>query len=160
MKLPFRSAPLDWTQCGVSVPPDGPPGPVDVVVPVYGAAAELAICLASLRRHTDFGRHRLVLVIDGPQEPAVEESLGASEFPHPRPSSPRPSSPAPSPPPSPGEEGDPQDRSNRVPLSRGGGWEGAGEGTGVRVLGWGRSEANPAPRPPLSEGGRNEKVGG
>jgi len=48
---------------------------VDVVVPVYGAAAELAACLASLRRHTDLGEHRLVLVVDGPQEPEVEESI-------------------------------------------------------------------------------------
>jgi mevalonate kinase len=38
----------------------------------------------------------------------------------------------PLPPPSPGEEGEQQD--GLVPLSRGGGWEGAGEGSGVRVL--------------------------
>src|SRR5436305_5782852 len=74
MKLPLHSAPLDWTRSGPAVP-DGPPGPVEVVVPVYGAAAELAACLASLRRHADFAEHRLVLVVDGPQEPAVEESL-------------------------------------------------------------------------------------
>ncbi|HYX23078.1 MAG TPA: glycosyltransferase [Thermoanaerobaculia bacterium] len=74
MKLPLRPAPLDWTRSGPAVP-DGPPGPVDVVVPVYGAAAELAACLASLLRHTDLGEHRLVLVVDGPQEPAVEASL-------------------------------------------------------------------------------------
>ena len=49
---------------------------MDVIVPVYGAGAELAICLASLRRHTDLGKHRLVLVIDGPQDAAVEEALG------------------------------------------------------------------------------------
>jgi GT2 family glycosyltransferase/glycosyltransferase involved in cell wall biosynthesis len=48
---------------------------VDVVVPVYGAAPELAACLASLLRHTPLGEHRLVLVVDGPQEAAVEESL-------------------------------------------------------------------------------------
>ncbi|HEV7507650.1 MAG TPA: glycosyltransferase [Thermoanaerobaculia bacterium] len=79
MKLPFRPSPLDWTQNRSAVPPnasDAPPGPVDVIVPVYGAAAELALCLASLRRHTDLGRNRLVLVIDGPQEPAVEEAVG------------------------------------------------------------------------------------
>jgi glycosyltransferase involved in cell wall biosynthesis len=81
MKLPFRPAPLDWTQSRVAVPPDGPPGPVDVVVPIYGAAAELAACLASLRRHIDFGKHRLVLVIDGPQEAAVEEAVGIAREP-------------------------------------------------------------------------------
>ncbi len=72
MKLPFRPSPLDWTQSRSAIPPDGPPGPVDVIVPVYGAAPELAACLASLRRHTDLGTHRLVLVVDGPQEDAVE----------------------------------------------------------------------------------------
>jgi O-antigen biosynthesis protein len=69
-------APIDWTQAGPSEP-DHPPGPVDVIVPVYGAAAELRACLASLLRHTDLGRHRLLLVIDGPQETAVEEALAA-----------------------------------------------------------------------------------
>jgi hypothetical protein len=63
------------------------------------------------------------------------------ERPLPGPSSPRPSSPAPTQPPSPGEEGEQPGGSNRVPLSRGGEWEGAGEGPGVRALGWGRSEA-------------------
>lgn len=78
MKRPFRAAPLDWTRPGPGVEPEyppGPPAPVDVIVPVYGAAAELAVCLASLVRHTELGRHRLVLVIDGPQEPAVEEAM-------------------------------------------------------------------------------------
>ncbi|MEA2599448.1 MAG: arsenite/tail-anchored protein-transporting ATPase [Acidobacteriota bacterium] len=47
-----------------------------------------------------------------------------------RPSSPRPSSPVPSQPPSPGEEGEKQDRLSRVPLSRGGGWGGRERGRG------------------------------
>lgn len=72
---PLRRAPLDWNAHRPDVEPDAAPGPVDVIVPVYGAAAELAACLASLHRHTDLGRHRLVLVIDGPQEPAVEAAL-------------------------------------------------------------------------------------
>ena len=76
----YRRAALDWTNPGSAVEPDGPPGPVDVIVPVYGAAAELAACLASLRRHTDWERHRLVLVVDGPQGADVEEALrGAPE---------------------------------------------------------------------------------
>jgi GT2 family glycosyltransferase len=37
---------------------------VDVIVPVHGAAAELAACLTSLQRHTDLTRHRLVVVVD------------------------------------------------------------------------------------------------
>src|SRR5215218_7041044 len=68
-------APLDWNPPAPAAAPDRPPGPVDVIVPVYGAADELVACLESLLRHTDLGRHRLVLVIDGPQEPAVEEAL-------------------------------------------------------------------------------------
>jgi GT2 family glycosyltransferase/glycosyltransferase involved in cell wall biosynthesis len=67
-------APIDWNVPGPAES-DRPPGPVDVVVPVYGAAAELAACLASLGRHTDLLRHRLVLVIDGPQGADVEAAL-------------------------------------------------------------------------------------
>src|SRR5215468_5942484 len=55
------------------VPADGPPGAVDVVVPVWGAPAELARCVASLRAHTDLARHRLVLVLDGAQPAATLE---------------------------------------------------------------------------------------
>ncbi|HEX9944073.1 MAG TPA: glycosyltransferase [Thermoanaerobaculia bacterium] len=73
---PLRHAPLDWTVAGIAEP-DRPAGPIDVIVPVYGAADELATCLASLLRHTDLARHRLVLVIDGPQPAAVEAALGA-----------------------------------------------------------------------------------
>ena len=63
--------------------PDRPPGAagnVDVIVPVYGAAAELAACLASLRLHTDLARHRLLLVIDGPQAAEVEAVLASSAW--------------------------------------------------------------------------------
>jgi GT2 family glycosyltransferase/glycosyltransferase involved in cell wall biosynthesis len=72
-------APLDWNAPAPAAAPgpDRAPGPVDVIVPVYGAAAELAACLGSLLRHTDLGRHRLVLVIDGPQKADVEAALGA-----------------------------------------------------------------------------------
>lgn len=67
---------LDWESAGTGraeTPPAG--GGVDVIVPVYGAAAELALCLASLERHTDLGHHRLLLVVDGPQAPEVETAL-------------------------------------------------------------------------------------
>jgi GT2 family glycosyltransferase/glycosyltransferase involved in cell wall biosynthesis len=47
---------------------------VDVVVPVYGAAAAFARCMASVMAHTDLDRHRLVIVLDGPQ-PAATEAL-------------------------------------------------------------------------------------
>ncbi|HXT49677.1 MAG TPA: glycosyltransferase [Thermoanaerobaculia bacterium] len=48
---------------------------LDIVVPVYGAAADLARCLASVIAHSELGRHRLIVVLDGPQELAVEEVL-------------------------------------------------------------------------------------
>jgi GT2 family glycosyltransferase/glycosyltransferase involved in cell wall biosynthesis len=48
---------------------------VDVVVPVHGAAADLARCVRSVLAHSELGLHRLVLVLDGPQEAAVEEAL-------------------------------------------------------------------------------------
>lgn len=75
--MPYRHTPLDWTSPGPDPGPDRAPGPVDVIVPVYGAAAELAACLNSLLRHTDLDRHRLILVVDGPQESAVEKALEA-----------------------------------------------------------------------------------
>ncbi len=68
--------PLDWNPAAPAAVPHRPPGPVDVIVPVYGAAAELEACLESLLRHTALSHHRLVLVIDGPQEPDVEAALG------------------------------------------------------------------------------------
>lgn len=46
-----------------------------IIVPVYGAAAELADCLRSVVLHTDLRRHRLLLVLDGPQDAAVEAVL-------------------------------------------------------------------------------------
>ena len=57
------------------VPADGPPGPVDVVVPVYGAPVELGRCLWSLAAHTDLACHGLLLVLDGPQPEAVEATI-------------------------------------------------------------------------------------
>ncbi len=49
--------------------------PIDVIVPIFGASEALERCLASLERHvpaTDARRHRIVLVVDGPQAAAVE----------------------------------------------------------------------------------------
>src|SRR5436309_8008362 len=60
--------------------------------------------------------------------------VASTAFPLPRPSSPRPSSPAPSQPPSPGEEGEKQDRSNRVPPLPVRGVGGGGRGIRVNLL--------------------------
>lgn len=43
---------------------------VDIVVPVYGAADELARCLESVLRHTC--SHRVIVIVDGPQPADVE----------------------------------------------------------------------------------------
>ncbi len=59
------------------VPPDGPPGPVDVVIPIYGAPEALDRCLRSLAAQTDLARHRLLLVLDGPPSAAVARVLEA-----------------------------------------------------------------------------------
>lgn len=50
----------------------GRTGVVDVVVPVYEAAADLARCLQSVLKQTDLGRHRLLVVLDGAQSGDVE----------------------------------------------------------------------------------------
>lgn len=51
---------------------------LDIVVPVYGACAALERCLASLERHVDAERHRILLVVDGPQTPDIEAALAAA----------------------------------------------------------------------------------
>ena len=63
--------PLDWTR-GAGREAAERPGTVDVVITVYGAATELQACLDSVARETDLARHRVVLVVDGPQDEAVE----------------------------------------------------------------------------------------
>ena len=63
--------PLDWTR-GAGRSPVARSESVDVIVPVYVAAADLERCLASVAAETDFTRHGLILVIDGPQGEAVE----------------------------------------------------------------------------------------
>lgn len=69
--MPFAKSPLDWSRAA-GRPAAARPASVDVIVPVYGAAEELRRCLASVARHTDLERHRVLLVLDGPQDAAVE----------------------------------------------------------------------------------------
>lgn len=78
----MKAAPLSWEGDPSRVPADRPPGPVDVIVPVYGAAEAFVRCLASLEATTRWGQggHRLVLVLDGPQPAETDaaiESLAA-----------------------------------------------------------------------------------
>ena len=40
----------------------------DIIIPVYGAADDLSRCLASVVAHTDLTKHRVILVVDGPQD--------------------------------------------------------------------------------------------
>jgi GT2 family glycosyltransferase/glycosyltransferase involved in cell wall biosynthesis len=53
---------------------------LDVIVPVCGAPAALARCLASLEAHVDAGLDRILVVVDGPQEEAVELVLAAARL--------------------------------------------------------------------------------
>ncbi|HEV7518966.1 MAG TPA: glycosyltransferase [Thermoanaerobaculia bacterium] len=71
----MRQRPLSLAGDPSRVPPDRLAGPIDVIVPVYGAPAAFARCLASLLAHTDLSRDRLVLVLDGPQPPETEALL-------------------------------------------------------------------------------------
>jgi glycosyltransferase involved in cell wall biosynthesis/GT2 family glycosyltransferase len=72
IKARLGRTPLDYTT-GRAQPPDMPPSAAHVIVPVYGAHAEFARCLAALVAHTDLVRHGLLVVLDGPgQERAAE----------------------------------------------------------------------------------------
>jgi len=68
--------PIDYRRAA-----DPDPGPealaasVDVVVPVYGAATELERCAESLLAHTDLGRDRLLVVLDGPGQAEAEAAV-------------------------------------------------------------------------------------
>src|SRR5436305_15036547 len=60
-----------WTR-SAGRPRVAPPAEVDIIIPVYGAANELRACLTSVVRET---RHRVTLVVDGPQHAAVESVI-------------------------------------------------------------------------------------
>ena len=67
----FRPRPLDWNR-GAGRPRGKRPHSVDVIIPIYGAAELLRSCLESVAAETDLTTHRVVLVVDGPQERAVD----------------------------------------------------------------------------------------
>jgi len=73
----MRAAPLTLQGDPARVPPDRPPGPVDVIVPVAGAPEVFGRCLDSLLAHTDLDadleKHRLIVVFDGPQPPEMPQ---------------------------------------------------------------------------------------
>ncbi|MBV9067638.1 MAG: glycosyltransferase [Acidobacteria bacterium] len=68
--------PIDWTRSAGRPRAMAPPE-VDVIVPVYGAAKELRACLESVARET---RHRVTLVVDGPQDADVESVIAGFDF--------------------------------------------------------------------------------
>jgi glycosyltransferase involved in cell wall biosynthesis/GT2 family glycosyltransferase len=70
----FGRRPLDWTR-GRGRPATEPATSIDVVIPIYGAPDSLRICLASVARETDLTRHRVLLVVDGPQDDDVESEV-------------------------------------------------------------------------------------
>lgn len=72
-----RRRPLDY-RTGRPMAAEAAPAGADVVVPVYGAADEFARCLESLVRCTDFARHGLVVVLDGPGQDAQAAACEAA----------------------------------------------------------------------------------
>ncbi|HEX3108063.1 MAG TPA: glycosyltransferase [Thermoanaerobaculia bacterium] len=79
MLQPFRR-PIDWRR-GAGRPKAEPPRTVDVIIPVYGAPGALTECLASVAAQTDSTRHNVRIVVDGPQNDAVEAVLARHPFP-------------------------------------------------------------------------------
>jgi glycosyltransferase involved in cell wall biosynthesis/GT2 family glycosyltransferase len=71
--------PLDWARGAGRARGERPRG-VEVIIPVYGAADALRACLASVAGCTDLRRHRVVLVIDGPQDETVESVIARCTF--------------------------------------------------------------------------------
>jgi glycosyltransferase involved in cell wall biosynthesis/GT2 family glycosyltransferase len=52
------------------------PSGVDVIIPVRAAGAVFRRCAASLARHDDAARHRLIVVLDGPADEETTSALG------------------------------------------------------------------------------------
>lgn len=74
-----RPPPLDFRSDSAGSP-DGPTETIDVIVPIHGAVHAFSRCAESLRRHTDFRRHRLIAIVDGAGQSAADrilETLGA-----------------------------------------------------------------------------------
>ena len=68
--------PIDYRRASEPEPgPEPLAASVDVVVAVYGAAAETERCAESLLLHTDLGRDRLVVVLDGPGQDEAEAAV-------------------------------------------------------------------------------------
>jgi glycosyltransferase involved in cell wall biosynthesis/GT2 family glycosyltransferase len=78
----LRPRPIDWTR-GAGRPVAERPDAVAVIIPIYGAAEDLRRCLAAVAAETDLQRHRVILVADGPQDEAVEDSIRAFAAAHP-----------------------------------------------------------------------------
>lgn len=51
------------------------PSRVTIIVPVYNAPDDVAVCLDSLRRWTDLNRHRVLVIDDGSPDPRVPPVL-------------------------------------------------------------------------------------
>src|SRR6266852_162940 len=74
--------PLDWNR-GAGRPQAERPRAVDVIIPIYGAAIPLRACVQSVAAETDLVRHRVILVLDGPQNTEVESLVREFATAHP-----------------------------------------------------------------------------
>ncbi len=70
-----RSLRMVSTDSSANTPGEREAVGVDIIVPIYGAAEELGRCLESVFRHTALPPHRLLIVVDGPQDRDVEDQL-------------------------------------------------------------------------------------
>lgn len=75
--------PIDW-ESGAGRPSAARPASVDVIIPIYGAAEVLGPCLRSVAAGTDLTRHRVMLVLDGPQDSDVESLVREFNVTHPQ----------------------------------------------------------------------------
>lgn len=55
---------------------------VDIIIPIYNAFEDLQICMASLKKYTDFENHRLILINDNSPDERIRPYLDAQKSEH------------------------------------------------------------------------------
>lgn len=78
-RLGLRAAALDYRTPAAPVAADGPPGAVDIIVPVHGGGEVVGDCLRSVLANTDLERHVLLVVVDGDPSFDAEDLLAGRE---------------------------------------------------------------------------------
>ena len=52
-------------------------GAIDIVIPVYNGYEDIQLCMDSIRRHTDLGKHRVLLINDCSPDERIRPWLDA-----------------------------------------------------------------------------------